>query len=104
MIDDYLTLDHGEILIERTPAPDEWGHVEEAPARVKINGHYRSIRRLFTTEAGEQVGANGVFTFPPGTVLTFADRIIFNGQTHRPVRIERPRSLDGEASTRVWVA
>jgi hypothetical protein len=101
MIEDYLTV---PVHIKRARSADQWGEPTAAAPLERIMAHVAPSSRRITTEAGEQVVASEVFALPPGTVVTYHDRLVVNGVERRPLLIRRPRSLDGEESVRVFVA
>jgi len=100
MIDDYLTV---FATIVRAPSRDQWAEPTSAGNRERVRGYYRSSRRLIRASTGEEITATGVFVLPPGTAVGPEDRIELDGKELRPVQVDRPRSLDGEESVRVFV-
>jgi hypothetical protein len=100
MIEDYQTV---PVTIIYGPGRDQWGEPTGAGGRVKVMATYKSSSRLVKTQTGEEVTAAGVFGLAPGIAISEADRILHAGRECRPVLINRPRSLDGEESTRVFV-
>lgn len=102
MIEDYQTV---TIELVRGPSRDRWHEpvAGTGGARETLPATYASRRRLVRTQTGEEIMASGVFGLAPGVVIGPEDRIIYQGREHRPVDIVRPRSLDGEESTRVFV-
>lgn len=102
MIEDYQTVD---VVIVRAPAKDRWGEpTSGSGARVAARATYSSSRRIIRTPLGEEIQASGVFAFGPGFVIGTDDRILYGGRELRPIQVNRPQTLDGEISTRVFVS
>ena len=100
-----------EAVLVDTPPPDSGNSPDQTLTRRKtVPAFFKNSSKRVTTQSGEQVTATGLFVFEPDTVIEYTTRIEHTNRhtneirKYRPIEIRRPQSLDGEVSTRVYVA